>query len=91
MTVSGSLAPEVRPALRPFPPFASPRRACCRSRRRSRALLHQLHLGAIRADDIVTVGDKATSDQRSFAARADEAIVMPVPVLERDEASTANT
>lgn len=44
--------------------------------------LHQLHLGALRADDVVAVGDEATSDQRSFAARADEAIVMPVPVLE---------
>lgn len=53
--------------------------------------LHQLHLGAFRADDVVAVGDKATSDQRSFAARADEAIVMPVPVLEWDEASATNT
>lgn len=45
-------------------------------------ILHQLHLGALRTDDVVAVGDEATSDQRSFAARADEAIVMPVPVLE---------
>jgi len=44
--------------------------------------LHQLHLGAFRADDVVAVGDETTSDQRSFAARADEAIIMPVPVLE---------
>lgn len=44
--------------------------------------LHQLHLGALGADDVVTVGDEATSDQRSFAARADEAIIVPVPVLE---------
>lgn len=44
--------------------------------------LHQLHLGALRADDVVAIGDEATSDQRSFAARADEAVVMPVPVFE---------
>lgn len=53
--------------------------------------LHQLHLGALGADDVVAVGDEATSDQRGFAARADEAVVMPVPVLERDEASATNT
>lgn len=44
--------------------------------------LHQLHLSALRADDVVAIGDEATSDQRSFAARADEAVVMPVPVFE---------
>lgn len=52
--------------------------------------LHQLHLGALGADDVVAVGDEATSDQRGLAARADEAIIMPVPILERDEASAAN-
>lgn len=56
---------------------------------KSRAL-HQLQLGALRADDVLAVGDKTTSDQRGPAARANEAIIMPVPVLERDEASAAD-
>lgn len=60
-------------------------------RGRGEAPLHQLHLGALRADDVVAVGDEAAPDQRSFAARADEAIVVPVPVLEGDEASAADT
>lgn len=70
-------------SLRPFSPFAPPAvdPVVNFDVLKPRAL-HQLHLGALRADDVVAVGDEATSDQRSFAARADEAIVMPVPVLE---------
>ena len=52
--------------------------------------LHHLHLGAVRADDVLAVGDEAAADQRSLAARADETIVVPMPVLEGDEAGAAN-
>lgn len=76
-------ASKVRLAPHPFSPFrSSPVDPVVNLVVVKPRALHQLHLGAFRADDIVAVGDKATSDQRSFAARADETIVMPVPVLE---------
>lgn len=56
---------------------------------KSRAL-HQLLLGALGTNDVLAVGDKASSDQRSFAARANEAIIMPVSIFERDETSAAD-
>lgn len=44
---------------------------------------HQFRLGAIGADDVFfLVGDKAASDERGLAETADEAIVVPVAVLE---------
>lgn len=52
--------------------------------------LHHLHLGAVRADDVLAVGDEPAADQRGLAARADETIVVPMPVLEGDEAGAAN-
>lgn len=52
--------------------------------------LHELLLGALRADDVLAVGDEALADQRGLALRADEAVVVPVAVFERDEASAAD-
>lgn len=54
-------------------------------------ILHQLLLGTLRTDDILLVGDEATADQRRFAHGADEAIVVPVTVFERDETGTADS
>lgn len=56
--------------------------------RRSR--LHQLLLGALGTDDVLLVGDETAPDQRRFAHGTDEAIVVPVAILERDEARTTN-
>lgn len=56
-----------------------------------RCFLHQLLFGALRADDVLLVGDEAASDQRRFADGADKAIVVPVAILERDETRTADT
>lgn len=55
------------------------------------SFLHQLHLRAIGADDVLAIGDETVADQRGLATRADEAVVMPMSVLERDEASAADT
>lgn len=52
--------------------------------------LHELLFGALWANDVLSVGDEALADQRRLALRADEAVVMPVTVLERDEASAAD-
>lgn len=54
-------------------------------------ILHQLLLGTLRTDDILLVGDEATADQGRFAHGADEAIVVPVTVFERDETGTADS
>lgn len=53
--------------------------------------LHQLLLGALGANDVLLVGDESTSDQRRFTDGADEAVVVPVAVLERDETGTADS
>lgn len=53
--------------------------------------LHQFLLGAFRADDVLFVGNETTADQRRFADSADETIVVPVTVLERDETGTADS
>lgn len=55
-----------------------------------RAYLHELLLRALGADDVLCVGDKAFAHERGLAMRADEAVVVPVAVLERDEASAAD-
>lgn len=52
--------------------------------------LHELLLRALGTDDVGAVGDEALADQRRLALRADEAVVVPVPVLKRDEASAAD-
>jgi len=53
--------------------------------------LHELLLGALRADDIVAVGDESSADQGRLARGADEAVVVPMTVFERDKASAANS
>lgn len=52
--------------------------------------LHQLLLGTVGAQDVGSVGDEAASHQAGLAAGTDEAIVMPVTILKRNEASAAN-
>lgn len=56
----------------------------------SRAL-HQFQFGAFRTDNVIAIGNKTTSDQRGFAARTDETVIMPVSILEWDETSAADT
>ena len=51
---------------------------------------HQLLLGALWADDVLAVRDEALADHAALAARADEAVVVPVPALERDEPGAAD-
>lgn len=53
--------------------------------------LHELLLGAFRADDVFGVGDESSADQRRLARGADEAIVVPVAVLERNESGAADS
>lgn len=52
--------------------------------------LHELLLGAFGTDDVLSVGDEAFADQRRLALGADEAVVVPVAVLERDETGAAD-
>lgn len=53
--------------------------------------LHQFLLGALRTDDVLLVGDETAADQRRLADGADEAVVVPVAVLERDETGTTDS
>lgn len=52
--------------------------------------LHELLFGALGADYVGAVGDEALAHERGLALRADEAVVVPVTVLERDEAGAAD-
>lgn len=52
--------------------------------------LHQLLLGALRTQDVGAVCDEALAHQGAFAHGTDEAVVVPVPVLEGDEAGATN-
>lgn len=56
----------------------------------AKSYLHELLLGALGADDVGSVGDEALAHQGGLALRADEAVVVPVAVLERDEAGAAD-
>lgn len=55
-----------------------------------RSYLHELLFGALGADYVGSVGDEALADQGGLALRADEAVIVPVAVFERDEAGAAN-
>lgn len=52
--------------------------------------LHELLFGALGADYVRAVGDEALANQGGLALGADEAIVVPVAVLEWDEAGAAD-
>ena len=51
---------------------------------------HQLLLGALRADDVLGVGDEALADEGGLAGGAAEAVVVPVAALEGDESGAAD-
>lgn len=51
--------------------------------------LNQLLFGAFGTDDVVSIGNETASNQRCFAAGANEAIIVPVSVLEGDESSAS--
>lgn len=53
--------------------------------------LHELLPSALGAENLRTVGDEALAHQRVVAHGADEAVVVPVSVFERDEAGSANS
>jgi hypothetical protein len=52
---------------------------------------HQLLLGTFRADDVFSIGDEPSSNQRCLARSADETVIVPVAVFKRDESGTPNT
>lgn len=53
--------------------------------------LHKFLLGALGAEDVAAVSDEALANQRTFAHGANEAVVVPVAVLEGDEPGATNT
>lgn len=88
------LAPDSRRRLQPRDGGVRGRgAACCRGcgvgRSGGRSSL-ELLLGALGADDVVGVGDEAPAHKGRLAGRADEAVVVPVAVLEGDEARAAD-
>jgi len=52
---------------------------------------HQLLLGALGADDVLPVRDEALPHHAGLAGRADEAVVVPVAALERDEPGASDS
>jgi len=71
---------------------ATTKRVDCRQTGGRRApRLHELLLGAFRANDVFGIRDEASADQRRLARGADETIVVPMAVLERDESGAANS
>ena len=51
---------------------------------------HQLLLGALRADDVLPVRDKALAHHAALARAADKTVVVPVPALKGNEARSTN-
>ena len=51
---------------------------------------HEPGLCALGAEDVGAVGDEALADQRRRALRTQEAVIVPVPVLERYELCAAD-
>jgi len=54
------------------------------------SISHQLLLGALRADDVLTVCDESLPHHAGLAGAADEAVVVPVSPLEGDESGSTN-
>jgi len=52
---------------------------------------HQLLLGALRADDVLPVRDEALAHHAALAGGADEAVVVPVTTLERNETGSTDS
>lgn len=52
--------------------------------------LHELLLGAVGAEDVCPVGNEALAHQGALAHGTDEAVIVPVPVFEGDEAGATN-
>jgi len=52
--------------------------------------LHELLFCALRAKDLFSIRDEAPANEGRLASSANEAIVVPVAVLERDESGSAN-
>jgi len=52
--------------------------------------LHELLLGTVGTQDVALVGDETLSDQRASAHGTNETVVVPITILERDEASSAD-
>lgn len=57
----------------------------------TRNCLHQLLFGAFRADDFILVSDETFAHETRAAICAEEAVVVPVPVLKRNEFGAADT
>lgn len=53
--------------------------------------LHELLFGAVRAENVVLVGNETLADEGAAAHRADEALVMPVAILKRNKAGAADS
>jgi len=56
----------------------------------SSGCLHELLLGTVGTQDVALVGDETLSDQGASAHGTDETVVVPIAILERDEASSAD-
>jgi hypothetical protein len=52
--------------------------------------LHELLLGAIGTEDIAFVGNETLANEWTSAHCADEAVIMPVAILERDKAGSSD-
>jgi hypothetical protein len=52
---------------------------------------HELLFGTFWANDVLSVCNEAFADHATFAAAADEAIIVPVTTFEWDESGTSDT
>jgi len=52
---------------------------------------HELLLGALGADDVLPIRDEALTHHAALAGGADEAVVVPVATLERNETGSTNS